>query len=172
MVVFDAEFCPYCGEALTPAGDHYRCPACPRTVFRNPVPAAAVTVVDGARVLAARRAIDPWKGEWATPAGHIERGEDPAAAAARELREETTVRVEPDALVPVGGRALPPRDGKHVVVMEYAVRRADTAGEPSPGEETGAVAWLRREAFPNSESELSAFVNERVGDALAALGPE
>jgi len=170
MVVFDAEFCPYCGEPLTPAGDHYRCPACPRMVFRNPVPAVAVTVVDGARVLAVERATDPWKGEWSTPGGHIERDEEPAAAAARELREETTVRVEPAALEPVGGRTLPPRDGKHVVTIEYAVRRAATVGEPSAGDETSAVAWVHSERFPEHGPGTPSFVRERVDDALAALG--
>lgn len=168
MVVFDAEFCPYCGGELTPDGDHYRCSICPRTVFRNPVPVVAVSVVDGARVLAIERAIDPWRGEWATPAGHVERGEEPAAAAARELCEETSVRVEPDALELVGGRTLPPRDGKHAVAMEYAVRRTDTTGEPVPGDETSAVAWLRSEAFPGPESEMP-FGRERVDAALAAF---
>lgn len=41
--------------------------------------------------------IDPEK--WGPPGGHLEPGEDPAAGAARELLEETTVALDPDDLV-------------------------------------------------------------------------
>jgi 8-oxo-dGTP diphosphatase len=40
--------------------------------------------------------IDPEK--WGPPGGHLEPGEDPAAGAARELLEETGVRLDPDEL--------------------------------------------------------------------------
>jgi 8-oxo-dGTP diphosphatase len=40
--------------------------------------------------------IDPEK--WGPPGGHLEPGEDPAEGAARELHEETTVRLDPTAL--------------------------------------------------------------------------
>ncbi|WP_238392140.1 NUDIX domain-containing protein, partial [Halorussus amylolyticus] len=35
-------------------------------------------------------------GDWAVPGGHLELDESPAAAAVRELREETGVRVAPE----------------------------------------------------------------------------
>lgn len=40
--------------------------------------------------------IDPEK--WGPPGGHLEPGEDPAAGAARELLEETGVRLDPAGL--------------------------------------------------------------------------
>lgn len=58
-----------------------------------------VVVTDGARVLLgrfARRAL------WDVPKGVAEPGEDFAAAASRELREETGLRAPPDALRALG----------------------------------------------------------------------
>ncbi len=56
-------------------------------------PAASACAVDalGGRVLLGRRRRDPWKGAWSFPGGRLERGEDHATCAARELREETGV---------------------------------------------------------------------------------
>jgi 8-oxo-dGTP diphosphatase len=42
--------------------------------------------------------IDPEK--WGLPGGHLEPGEDPPTGAARELLEETGVRLDPQALAP------------------------------------------------------------------------
>ena len=52
--------------------------------------AGAVVVCDG-RCLALRRADN---GDWVFPKGHLEEGEEPADAAAREVREETGLEVE------------------------------------------------------------------------------
>lgn len=54
-----------------------------------------VASVRSGRVLLCRRSADGW---WAMPGGHIEDGEDPAAAAIRELDEETGIGVIPGSV--------------------------------------------------------------------------
>jgi phosphoribosylformylglycinamidine cyclo-ligase len=72
-----------------------RCPACRFVLYQNPAAAAAGLVVDReGRVLLVRRALDPYRGHWALPAGYQEIDEHPARAAEREVLEETGLAVE------------------------------------------------------------------------------
>lgn len=70
-----------------------------RDVVRHPGAVAVVPVLDGDRIVLVRNhrvAVDEWLYELC--AGKLERGEEPAAAAARELEEETGYsagRIEP-----------------------------------------------------------------------------
>ncbi len=52
----------------------------------------------GAGLLVVRRGIEPRKGQLALPGGFIDMGESWQSACARELQEETGVRIDPDAV--------------------------------------------------------------------------
>ena len=54
---------------------------------------AAAIVLRGGRVLVQTRPSGPWAGWWEFPGGGIESGEDAAAAAVRECREELALEV-------------------------------------------------------------------------------
>ena len=60
------------------------------------IPRVLVFVTNGERILLLRRAAHKrlWPGLLNAPGGHVERGEDPYAAAQREVMEETGVHVE------------------------------------------------------------------------------
>jgi ADP-ribose pyrophosphatase YjhB (NUDIX family) len=95
----EARHCPHCGgtlaSALVEARQRLRCAACGYVIFANPASAAAGVVLNAAReVLLVRRAIDPWKGYWALPAGYQEVDEGPEEALARrEIREEAGIAI-------------------------------------------------------------------------------
>jgi 8-oxo-dGTP pyrophosphatase MutT (NUDIX family) len=81
-------------------------------------------------------------GRWLQPGGHIDPGEDPAAAALRETREETGV----DASHPSGGPALihvdahPALDHLHLD-LRYLLQAGEVEPHPGP-EESQAVHWF------------------------------
>lgn len=99
--------CTACGARL-PEGDRWprTCPACGYVTHRNPLPVAVLLApVAGGGVLLVRRAIPP--AGLALPGGYIEHDESWTAAAARELAEETRVRVDESAITGLAVRSAP-----------------------------------------------------------------
>jgi ADP-ribose pyrophosphatase YjhB (NUDIX family) len=89
-------YCAQCGEAVVtrPVDGRPRliCPACGTVFYENPLPVAAAVVLNEQReVLLVKRRREPYQGTWCLPMGFAERGETIAAAALRELKEETGV---------------------------------------------------------------------------------
>ena len=175
MVSRPAEFCPDCGspgETIAFDGrERERCPACERVIWHNPVPCATVAVVDSTgsdpAVLCVERGVPPGIGEWTLPGGHMEPGEEPHAAAARELEEETGVAVDPDALSLLDATSLPPRDDKHIVTIHYVVDRAETTGEPRPATDATAARFWTPAAFAASDETFRPIHEERFRAAAA-----
>src|SRR3569623_539912 len=65
-----------------------------------PIPIAVVLVPIGGGLLVIRRAIQPGHGKLALPGGFIEAHETWQQGAAREVREETGITIEPASLEP------------------------------------------------------------------------
>src|SRR6202034_1392596 len=127
-------------------------------VFRMRRVAGTVVLDDaGERVLMMRRhrfIVDRWV--WELPGGYVDDGEDPAAAAAREVEEETGWRPRRVGVVgscqPVIGNADYPQD-------LYLALGAEHAGEPEV-DETAEVRWV-------PVDEASAMIAR--GDLLGAM---
>ena len=87
-------FCPACGTALTHSQGGWQgdCSQCGRVEYPRTDPAVIVAVGNGDRLLLGRQAAWPAK-RYSTLAGFVEPGESLEAAIAREVWEESRVRV-------------------------------------------------------------------------------
>jgi ADP-ribose pyrophosphatase YjhB (NUDIX family) len=110
----------------------------------------AVTIVREAgapapgRILLLRQ--PPGRG-WSLPGGLMDRGERPVECAARELAEETGVRVSLDAMRPANPNALVHTDGQWVdLVFETEAPASDTFAIDAA--EVIEAAWHRLDTLP------------------------
>ncbi|MFC6952133.1 NUDIX hydrolase [Halorubellus litoreus] len=156
MTTYEATYCPRCGTELgtthVDGRDRQYCASCDRVEWRNPVPCAGVAVVDPERgALLTRRDVEPGVGKWTLAGGHMEVEESPERAAARELAEETNVRVDPEDLDLLDAYTLTRGDGKYVVSMGYVVHARHATGTPEPGPEVQTVGWFTPDEFAASD---------------------
>lgn len=181
MSIHTPNFCPRCGTELEPDefdGDtRGYCSVCETHVFHLPSPAAGVVVIDSDDVLLVQRDRPPFEGQWELPAGVIEHGETPREAAARELTEETTLDVSPNALTLTksGGHALGAAEEEDddssesdvfVVETTFGVNRAETSGEPTAGGgERAARFWSLTEIHPD----LRPGEHERIRHSIQSI---
>jgi ADP-ribose pyrophosphatase YjhB (NUDIX family) len=100
--------CSYCGS-LFPADLPWPrlCPTCGSTTYRNPLPVSVVLVPIDDCLLLVRRTNEPCVGQLALPGGFIEVGESWQQAGAREVWEETGIRIETDGLRLFDTRSAP-----------------------------------------------------------------
>jgi ADP-ribose pyrophosphatase YjhB (NUDIX family) len=77
------------------------CTACGSIHYENPRLVVGCVPEWQGRILLCRRAIEPRRGFWTTPAGFMENGETLQAAAARESLEEAQTRVQIGSLLAI-----------------------------------------------------------------------
>jgi ADP-ribose pyrophosphatase YjhB (NUDIX family) len=112
------------------------------TTPRPPVIGVSTLVRRDGRILLVRRGHAPNKDRWAFPGGRLETGETLAAAAAREVREETGLTVPDPALIEVV-EVLPASEGSegnHFVLVVFSATA--TSGTPAAGDDAAEVRWV------------------------------
>lgn len=114
-----------------------------------------ITTVDG-YILLIRRGNPPFEGMWAFPGGFIETNEELADAAARELEEETGLRVDPEVLALVcteGSVGRDPRFRTVSVVYHTVLARCENVKGADDAVEAKwfALAELPALAFDHGE---------------------
>ncbi|MGA5424587.1 NUDIX domain-containing protein [Streptomyces lavendulocolor] len=103
--------------------------------------ADVVCIRDGA-VLLIERGWPPHKGQLALPGGHVDPGETSRAAAARELLEETSVRVDADDLDLIGIYDTPDRDPRGRYVTAAYLVTVPEATTAHAGDDAAAIRWM------------------------------
>jgi mutator protein MutT len=79
-------------------------------------------IVDEGQVVLVKRKYEPLKGQWSLPGGMVEIGETLEAALAREMLEETGLRVDVGPVIEVFDRIMHDEDRRvryHFVLIDY-----------------------------------------------------
>jgi ADP-ribose pyrophosphatase YjhB (NUDIX family) len=110
---------------------------------QRPYLAVSAAIIRDGKVLVVRRARQPALGIFTLPGGGVETGETLMQAVTREVREETSMDIEPVALA--GHREAIVRDAqgrveRHFVILCFAARWL--SGEPVLNEELDDARWL------------------------------
>jgi ADP-ribose pyrophosphatase len=106
------------------------------------VAVGAVVVHDG-RVLLVQRGRPPAARQWAVPGGSVRLGESLAAAAEREVLEETGIRIRAGSPLLVFDAIV--RDGAGRVEYHYVIVDLEgryLGGEPRAGDDAADARWV------------------------------
>lgn len=116
-----------------------------------------------------------YRGSWALPGGHYEKGEDPAEASLRECREETGILPPLDQVVFIAHAFAPDRDPRQWAFgLIYSVIHDCHESEFNPEDidESVDVAWISVEDI-RSGTVVPAFDHKRwIGEAGKRMFPD
>jgi 8-oxo-dGTP diphosphatase len=140
-----------------------------RTYPQRPFLAVSAAIVRDGKVLVVRRARKPALGLYTMPGGVVEAGETLFEAAAREVREETSLEIQPVALAGHREAIVRDRDGKverHFIILCFAALWI--SGEPALNEELDEARWLEPAALAGLRT--TEGLAEIVASAFAIIG--
>jgi 8-oxo-dGTP diphosphatase len=118
----------------------------------RPLVGVGGVVIESGRALLIRRGTEPLLGEWSIPGGTLELGETLEQGVARELLEETGLKVRVIELIEVFDRIYVQTAGSegvkkgprfHYVIVDYLCERV--GGNAAAGSDVTEVAFAREE---------------------------
>jgi len=121
---------------------------------KNPAPAVdfLISKDENSKILLVRRKNDPFKGMLSIPGGFINEGETAENAMIREAKEETSLVVEPIAIL--GVYSDPQRDPRmHTISVTFITRIVQ--GSENARDDAAALQWI------NIEDELDGLIQSQ-----------
>ena len=114
--------------------------------MERPKPTVAVIIENEKNeILLEKRNIEPYKGYWCLPGGHIEFGERAIDAAKREIKEETYLSIEPEFLFYQD--EIIPRINWHCLALVFYSKVKGAKPKPQR-EEVKELKWYKlKDAF-------------------------
>lgn len=111
-------------------------------IFYVTVDVVVLTIRDATLcALAVERGSAPYQGRWALPGGFVEPDEDLAAAACRELEEETGLQADLARLEQLASYGEPGRDPRGRVVSVAWLAVVPQGADPRPGSDAAGARW-------------------------------
>lgn len=123
--------------------NHWICRRCDLIDYDSPKIVVKCFVFHGKRLLWAQRGIEPCYGLWAIPGGFLEAGESLVEGAAREVYEETGIRLAVDQLKFYMTGAV-----SFINQLHIAFRTSVDSDFCQPGVESLECGFFTREACP------------------------
>lgn len=138
----------------------------------RPIVGVAGVVLRGGSVLLIQRGQEPMLGSWSLPGGALELGETTAEGVAREVWEETGVRVRPISLVATLDRIVRDPAGAvrfHYLLVDWCcLPVAPELADPACGDDALDARWVPVAELPSYHlPEITLEVIERARAALA-----
>lgn len=87
-------YCPECKSELDNSGEFPKCPSGHFVKYPTPVASAFVLMSHDGKYLLMKRDYQPRLGSWSVPGGFIEPGESAEEGLAREIFEETKIKID------------------------------------------------------------------------------
>jgi 8-oxo-dGTP diphosphatase len=130
---------------------------------KNPLPAVdfLISKDNNSKVLLVRRKNDPFKGMLSIPGGFVTVGETAEDAMRREAEEETSLIVEPIAIL--GVYSDPQRDPRmHTISVTFITRIVE--GNENARDDAAALQWIKLEGELDGlmQSQLIAFDHSKI----------
>ncbi|MGI8559659.1 MAG: NUDIX domain-containing protein [Solirubrobacteraceae bacterium] len=122
-------------------------------------------------VLLVQRGSEPFEGSWALPGGFVERGEQVARAAPRELQEETGIELSGAELELLGVYDTPGRDPRGWSVSVVYVASLPDELHAVGADDAADARWWEIEKLPDLAFDHAAIIADAVALDEAASGP-